>query len=85
MLPGVTQMNVVGPEPSSSSQATQLESSDGIVNAAYEDSDDGSVIIDGKRAVSLHNFGKYAAKEERRRSLQPASSKYVRANIGWWH
>ncbi|XP_029834115.1 dual oxidase maturation factor 2 isoform X3 [Ixodes scapularis] len=70
-----TKMNVVGPEPSSSSQATELESSDGIVNAAYEDSDDGSVIIDGKRAVSLHNFGKYAAKEERRRSLQPASSK----------
>lgn len=71
------QMNVTSPEvtSSSSSRVTEIEEADGIVNAAYEDSDDGSVIIDGKRAVSLHNFGKYAAKEERRRSLQPASSK----------
>ncbi|XP_064456406.1 dual oxidase maturation factor 2-like isoform X2 [Ornithodoros turicata] len=42
----------------------------GIDNAAFDndDDDDGSVVIDGKRAVSLQHFGKYAAKEQRRKS-----------------
>lgn len=72
--PTGAKVNVVGSD-TSASTADPPDGAAGIVNAAYEDSDDGSVIIDGKRAVSLHNFGKYAAKEERRRSLQTASSK----------
>ncbi|XP_037561842.1 dual oxidase maturation factor 2 [Dermacentor silvarum] len=66
--PDGDKLNVAGGEPSAEAASDR---STGIVNAAYEDSDDGSIVVHGKRAVSLHNFGKYAAKEERRRSFAP--------------
>ncbi|XP_077553807.1 dual oxidase maturation factor 1-like [Haemaphysalis longicornis] len=68
-------MNVIGPDQESTAEEPDAPSAPGIVNAAYEDSDDGSVIIDGKRAVTLQDFGKYASKGERRRSFQPSSKR----------
>lgn len=51
------------------------ESTEGIDNAAFEQgSDDGCVIVDGKRAVTLQDFGKFAD-ARRRQSPKPASDK----------
>ncbi|CAG2101105.1 unnamed protein product [Medioppia subpectinata] len=51
-----------------------IETDDGFTNSAFErgegeddgDSDVSTTIIDGKRAISLHNFGKYAAQQQQR-------------------
>ncbi|XP_076360700.1 dual oxidase maturation factor 2-like isoform X2 [Tachypleus tridentatus] len=50
-------------------------SKEGIDNVAYENDDsDGSTIINGKRAISLHHFGKYAEREAtKRRSVSAIS------------
>lgn len=48
----------------------------GVTNEGYqkgdedEDSDVSTTIIDGKRAVSLHNFGKFAAQQQQRENKQ---------------
>ncbi|XP_013789395.2 dual oxidase maturation factor 1-like, partial [Limulus polyphemus] len=51
-------------------------SRNGIGNFAYENDDsDGSIIINGKRAVSLHHFGNYAERETTRRGFFSAISR----------
>ncbi|XP_075538953.1 dual oxidase maturation factor 1-like isoform X1 [Dermacentor variabilis] len=49
------------------------DTEDGIDNAAFEqESDDGCVIVDGKRAVTLQDFGKFA---DSNRAQSPAGSR----------
>jgi len=53
-----------------------IETNSGFANNAYEkgdddeDSDVSTTIIDGKRAISLHNFGKFAAQQQQREAKE---------------
>lgn len=72
--------------PSSTITTTaDIENDGGVANEAFEkddndvgdddeDSDVSTTIIDGKRAVSLHNFGKFEAQQKREAKEQNAVS-----------
>jgi CRISPR/Cas system-associated protein Cas7 (RAMP superfamily) len=53
-----------------------IETNEGFSNDGYEkgdeddDSDVSTTIIDGKRAISLHNFGKFAAQQQQREAKE---------------
>ncbi|XP_013793525.1 uncharacterized protein LOC106477517, partial [Limulus polyphemus] len=56
-------------------------SKEGIDNVAYENDDsDGSTIINGKRAISLHHFGKYAEREATKRKAFSAISRNLNSD-----
>lgn len=72
---GLNQLgSLVTPSDDGDSITQMIDESDvGIDNAAFEqESDDGCVIVDGKRAVTLQDFGKFA---DANRSQSPAGSR----------
>ena len=58
------------------------DGNEGFTNDGYqrgdedEDSDVSTTIIDGKRAISLHNFGKFAAQQQREQKTNPITLRH---------
>ncbi len=63
-----------------------IETNEGFSNDGYEkgdeddDSDVSTTIIDGKRAISLHNFGKFAAQQQQREAKEQNANAFRSRN-----
>ena len=72
------QKTTAGGDPSVITTA-EVETNSGITNIGYQKTDDeesdvSATIIDGKRAISLNNFGKFAAQQQLKQNKTNAIS-----------